>query len=190
MAFKWPDGLDEEDQMLLGIGALIASASTLEWFFFVVLQCLTEREGQRHCEAIWLSHRSTYARMQMVLAAAKLNKLDAPLLHDIQSCAAELRGISRLRNFYGHARYARDEESKATFEGFEIVNERDIEDPLVIKTKEIGWPALKELREAIDRADRLYVRMIPIAHRLRDHTGAQHVTLPQQLPTNLLPDSK
>jgi len=54
-----PKGLSQEDEMLFATGALVTAAASLEFFFFVVLECLTAKEGNRHCEAIWLSHRST-----------------------------------------------------------------------------------------------------------------------------------
>ena len=104
MAFTWPKGLSQEDEMLFATGALITAAASLEFFFFVVLDCLTGKEGNRHCEAIWLSHRSTRSRIDMVLAAARLNQLTPDLLAEIEDCAAHMRGISKLRNYYGHAR--------------------------------------------------------------------------------------
>lgn len=180
MAFTWPKGLNEEDQMLLGIGALVTSAASLEYFFFVVLECLTEKEGQRHCEAIWLSHRSTFARIQMVLAAARLDHLEPNLFAEVEQCAAEMKGISRLRNYYGHARFVRENEKHAIFEGFELANNKEAlaVDPVVTTVREVGWPSIKELKETVDRADRLYEKMLKVAHRLREHTGALHVQLP------------
>lgn len=166
--------------MLLATGALVTAAASLEFFFYVVLECLAEREGQRHCEAIWLSHRSTRSRIDMVLAAARLNQLEPGLLAEIQECAAHMKGISKLRNFYGHARFLRHGGS-AMYEGFVLASEQEIKsgaDPVRTTIKEINSKTLKELRDAVDRAERLHEQMLQIAHRLREHTGALHVDLP------------
>lgn len=180
MAFTWPKGLSQEDEMLLATGALITSAASLEFFFYVVLECLTEREGQRHCEAIWQSHRSTRSRIDMVLAAARLNHLEPGLLAKIEECAGHMKGISKLRNYYGHARFVRQEGS-AMYEGFVLASEQETRagaDPVRTTIKVINSETIKELKDAVDRAERLYEQMLQTAHRLRAHTGAVHVELP------------
>src|SRR5262249_5208605 len=151
MAFTWPKELSQEDEMLLATGALVTAAASLEFFFYVVLQCLTEREGQRHCEAIWLSHRSTRSRIEMVLAAARLNHLEAGLLAEIEECAGHMKGISKLRNYYGHARFVRHEGS-AMYEGFVLASEKETKagaDPVRTTIKMIDAQTLKELKDAV-----------------------------------------
>jgi hypothetical protein len=180
MTFTWPKELSKEDEMLLATGALVTAAASLEFFFYVVLQCLTERDGQRHCEAIWLSHRSTRSRIDMVLAAARLNHLDPALLAEIEECAAHMKGISKLRNYYGHARFVRRDGS-AMYEGFALASETEIKagaDPVRTTIKMINPETFKELKDAVNRAGRLYERMLGTAHRLRAHAKALHVELP------------
>jgi hypothetical protein len=180
MAFTWPQGLSEEDEMLFATGALVTAAASLEFFFFVVLECLTGKEGKRHCEAIWLSNRSTRSRIDMVLAAARLNQLTPDLLAKIEDCAAHMGGISKLRNYYGHARFARTD-GGAQYEGFELASQTEVKagaDPVRTTAKTVDWRTLKELKEAVNRAERLYEQMLKTAHRLRDHTGATFVDLP------------
>lgn len=180
MVFAWPKGLSEEDEMLFATGALVTAAASLEFFFFVILECLAGKEEKRHCEAIWLSHRSTRSRIEMVLAAARLNQLTPDLLAEVENCAAHMAGISKLRNYYGHARFARTD-SGAQYEGFELASQAEVKagaDPVRTTTKTVDWRNLKELKEAVNRAERLYEQMFKTAHRVRDQTGATFVDLP------------
>jgi hypothetical protein len=172
---NWPKDLEHEDEMHLGIGRLIAETASCEYFFFAVLECLIGAEEMRHCEAIWLSHRSARARYKMVLASCEVNQLEPGLLADVRECAAVFRGVARLRNFYAHARFVREDAQTAQFEGFELTDGGHEDDPVRSTIKLVNWDSIKELRETVNRAERLYERMVHVAHRLRDHTGAQHV---------------
>ncbi|MGM4875791.1 hypothetical protein AB7645_31700 [Bradyrhizobium sp. 956_D2_N1_5] len=115
----------------------------------------------------------------MVLAAARLNHLEPSLLAEIEECAGHMKGISKLRNYYGHARFVRREGS-AMYEGFVLASEGEIKagaDPVRTTLKIINPETFKELKDAVDRAERLYERMLGTAHRLRAHTKALHVEL-------------
>ena len=179
----WPKGLNHEDQALLGIGHLVIAASTCEFFFFAILDCLIGREGERHCEVLWLSHRNTSNRINMVLRVCAINRLDRKLLEEVRRCATLMKSISELRNFYCHARYIRNHDGSVHLEGFDLKHDyENAPDEMVeTKTKIIKRRSINELKAAVNRAEHLWVEMTLVAHRVRSHTGALHVVLPEPL---------
>jgi hypothetical protein len=178
----WPKGLDREDCIFLAIGRLVAAVSSCETFFLAVLECLVpHKDNERHCEVLWLSHRGARARIQMVLRVAKMNNLPPDLLAEVEHCAKLMNGISKLRNFYCHARYLSEEDGSAKFEGYELESDFDsIEavDMVRTKIKPINRKSMVELIATVNRAERMSVKMVEVGHRLRAHTGALHVQLP------------
>jgi hypothetical protein len=182
-SIAWPKGLGHEDQVLLGIGHLVAAAATCDFFFLAVLDCLIGAKGKRHCEVIWLSQRSTYHRINMILRIAKINKLKPTILKDVEECAKLMRSISKLRNFYCHARYLNNSDigGPIVFEGYELGSdyEDDTMDMVRVTARPIKRRSINELIAAANRAENLSLKMVRVAHQVRACTGALHVELPR-----------
>ncbi|GMO40855.1 hypothetical protein TM233_58800 [Bradyrhizobium sp. TM233] len=176
----WPKGLSDEDQILLGIGHLVASLSSCEYFFYVVLRCLAGQEGKRHHEVLWLSQISTRARIQLVLRVAKINRLSPKAFAEVEHCAKLMFGLSRLRNFYCHARYLNEEDGRARFEGYELSYDYADEsmDLVRVKRRAVNGRSAVELIAAINRAERMYYKMLEVAHLVQQETGAFYADLP------------
>ncbi|MDF0581272.1 hypothetical protein P0R28_17230 [Bradyrhizobium yuanmingense] len=176
----WPKGLSDEDQILLGIGHLVASLSTCEYFFYVVLRCLASQEGKRHHEVLWLSQISTRARIQLVLRVAKINQLSSKAFAEIEHCAKLMFGLSRLRNFYCHARFITEDDGNSRFEGYELGYDYADESTDLVRAKRrpVNRRSVVELLAAINRAERMYFKMLEVAHLVQKETGAFYAELP------------
>jgi hypothetical protein len=119
----------------------------------------------------------------MILRIAKINKLQPTILKGVEECAKLMRSISKLRNFYCHARYMNHlgvVNGPASFEGYELGSdyEDDTVDMVRVTRRPIKRRSINELIAAANRAENLAVKMVRVAHQVRDYTGALHVELP------------
>ncbi len=106
-----PGGLDLEDQFVLCLGRLVVAWSICESNIWGLFSSLTETENGGVSPILWLSHRSTSSRVNVVDRLIKSSDISEQLKDEISSSISTFNELSKTRNFFCHAWYAADVET-------------------------------------------------------------------------------
>ena len=93
------------------IGGLIIHWANSESVFLAMLQTLLPDSG-RSAAIIWFSQRTTQARLDLLAKLSRERITNAALVGEIEKAISAFRGLTGVRNFYCHAIYQYDLETK------------------------------------------------------------------------------
>jgi hypothetical protein len=179
--FEYPDGLSVEDKLAYGVGALIMHWAGIESLLFGILECLVGRKGTENGRVVWLSLRTTEARIALIKHLANSQELSSETVSRIEKICSRFNGVNRVRNHFCHSHY------KADIHGNLLLVENvklDAGEAKFLETvKRVDKATINELAHAIRSAGQLNIdmwllvldlqRMIPSAPRLELPEGLE-----------------
>ena len=177
--FKYPDSLDLDDQLAYGVGTLVANWSVIETLFYGLLEVLAGRAKTDTARVIWLSLRTTEARLNLILQLAKVQTIAPVTAKDVESMCNRFTGISKVRNWFCHAVYRADASGKLQF--LENTRLGHADDPLSVERKPLNKATLNEISHTIGEASQLNRDLWLLLIRLHETLPAgQHLELPPE----------
>lgn len=178
--FKYPDSLDLDDQLAYGVGSLVMHWGVVETMFYGLLECMAGRADTQNARVIWLTLRTTEARLGMIGQLAKVQNLGEVTAGEVQSACERFKGITRVRNYFCHAFYEADLSGQIV----EIQNLRlsQSDDPLSEDHKPLNKATLNEIAHAVGEALKLNIDMWKLLIRLRQSLGQEQLL---ELPEGL-----
>ncbi|TAT98756.1 hypothetical protein ELH77_04100 [Rhizobium ruizarguesonis] len=185
-SFVMPAGMDLEDQLAYCIGSLVASWANCESLFYGFIACIVGKAETGIAPTIWLSIKSTKARVDLTLQLLNAANVPQPLKDEISKCAELFDGITRTRNFYCHSYYRVDPSTMnlAVIESFSFDPRARTYRP---DNKTLNKATINELVETVRRTYALNNSLWKPLLELREILQAQHVELPEPFPEFLRP---
>jgi hypothetical protein len=185
-SFTMPAGMDLEDQLAYCVGSLVANWANCESMFYGILSCVVGKADTSIAPTIWLSMKSTKARVDLALQLLNAVDVPQPLKDEISKCAEVFDGITRTRNFYCHSYYKVDPNTMnlAEIEAYSFDPRARTYRP---HNKILNKATINELVEAVRRANALNNALWRPVLELRELLKAQHLELPEPFPEFLRP---
>jgi len=180
-----------EDQMIYCVGNLVGSWANCESMFYGIFYCMTASGDNNMPAVLWLSTKSTQARLDMILNIARSLPLLDGMLDDLVERSNAFQGITRTRNLYCHAYYT----VSPTTQKIVAVQTVALTPPkpdgsiLTLNTKPVSKSTINELVDTIRRASDLNLQLWKTLLRFQAHFQAQHLKLPEPLPEWIRPKS-
>lgn len=150
---------------MLSIGRLItgwALCESLIWGFF---SSLTETENGGTSPILWLSHRNTSSRVNVVERLIKSSDVSKELQEEISGSLSKFNDLSKIRNFFCHAWYAADAD---TMELKSIQSHRLNSTGVVVEEEPFTAETVSKVILAIDDAEALLKLLWKQLYHLRD----------------------
>lgn len=160
---------------LLAIGGLAVNWANNESVFMAMLQALMGG-GEHSALIVWLSLRTTRARLELIRRLCREQVMDRDLLADIEAAIDQFKGFSRTRNFFCHATYRYDH-GQRLIEATSAALTYD-EQPLSFETKVMDRQTLNEITDASMKMATFNKRLWKLIPRLERALGVQRVRLP------------
>lgn len=178
--------MDLEDQLAYCIGTLVANWANCESMFYGILACVVGKADTGISSIIWLSTKSTKARVDLALQLLNEVEVPQPLKDEISKCAEVFDGITRTRNFYCHSFYKVDPSTMnlAAIETYSFDPRARTYRP---HSKILNKATINELVETVRRASALNNALWKPLLELRGLLKAEHLELPEPFPEFLRP---
>ncbi len=162
--FKMPEGLGDEDQLMLAIGRLISEWATCESLIWGLFYSLTETPRGGTSSILWLSTRGTSARITLVQRLAASANLPDELHSELKAAIEKFADITKTRNFFCHAWYAADRETMALKQ---IESHRLKGDSAVIDRELFSASTIEKTVSSTREAEDLSQRLWKVVHDVR-----------------------
>lgn len=159
----------------VSIGGLIINWSNNESVFLAMLQALV-RGGPLSAAVIWHSHRTSIARIELVMRLCRERVKNGDLLEDLTKAAERFKNLSRTRNFYCHATYRYDSNLCLSHaQGITTLQEGK---PISFEDKRMDRATLNEINRVSLDLGELNAALWSLVRRLHNEL---EVPLPEQL---------
>lgn len=160
------------------IGSLVIHWANTESVYMLYLQVLLNQD-RYDTAIIWHAQRSTAARLDLIAKLARSRLADNhDLRDDVLKSVSLFRGFCNTRNFFCHAVYSYDGESKLDFAHGTTLTQDDY--PLNFERKPMDAETANEIIDASNRLAGFSDECWDLAERLDRNFGTQHVTRPQR----------
>lgn len=179
-SYEYPPELTSPSERLaIGIGALVMEWANCETIFYGIFECIAGRAATDNGHVIWLSLRTTEARMALLVQLAKVQHGTDLNAEQIAKLCERFKGVSRVRNFFCHSDYPLDDDGDVIrVQNFSLV---PLDEPIAWKAKPMTKGTLNELAHTIEQCRRLCVDAWKLLVNVRETLQVQHVELPQWL---------
>lgn len=164
---------------LVSIGNLIVNWSNNESVFMAMLQVLIRGESLS-AAIVWHSHRTTYARLELVDRLCREQVKNADLVDDVRRTIKRFKELSTTRNFYCHATYRYD--ADLNLGSAAGVSSPADGDPIAFETKRMDRATLNEIGQTSISLGELNRKLWSLVDRLQKELEVQRADLPQ-MPT-------
>lgn len=181
--FDYPEGLDLQDQLVFGVGALVIQWADCETAFYGILETLVGRPNSGVGIVVWEAVRNTRDRLDLVAHLTKAQSLPPALEVAVGDAVARFRSVSKVRNFYCHAEYQSDDAGLIT----RIVSRKLIQEhePLSLDSRPVGKGMINDIANTIRAAASLKADALRLIYRLQDELAVSQPELPQGLREHL-----
>lgn len=169
--------LEVGDQIIFSVGRRMVEWAACESLFLGVFECLLGRNQTNNGGVVWLSFRSTRARLALASSLISSSSITNEVGNEINECAKLFGSITDTRNFFAHALYIPDEiTGKMSFIiGSSLSKTKEV---LRNTRKEANLATVNELCDTINRTQALYDRMYPALAALKQETNCYYLEMP------------